>query len=333
MSLKEFVFDAAARSISAHNVQPFRLRWISEERFEVLGDRARLLPAADPHLKDLRMSAGALFETLRLSLTTKAVALSVESLKENPDLSLPFFPVLCLRLSPQPGLAADPLATQLPRRFSYRGAFQGKPATPPPAHLDLDDLRLVFLSDNGKKNDLAKLFDRVNMKFLSLPGYVEELHSWMRFSPAHPRWSRDGLNAESMALSGLETWGASVVMKPGVFSALNSLGLATALVAEGPKIRSASTVVALTGPRRGPFEAGREFLRGWLALTGLDLFGAPLSLLTDDKDALVAVKDLFGVPASSEVYNVLRVGPLPSGYRVPAPARRERAELELPEGA
>jgi hypothetical protein len=130
-----------------------------------------------------------------------------------------------------------------------------------------------------------------------------------------------------MALSGVEKWGASIVLKPRVFHFLNQLGLAGTLISEQPKITSAQAVVALCGPRQGHFEAGREFMRGWLVLTQMGLYGAPLSLLTDDRDALARCKKIFAIPEDRQVYNILRVGQLPEGYQSPQSARREKSEL------
>ena len=82
----------------------------------------------------------------------------------------------------------------------------------------------------------------------------------MRFSRRHPRWALDGLNSEAMAMSALEAAGAAAVLKPGVFEALDRIGLAAPLTTEAQVVRSAVAVVLfhrLEG--EAPLHTGRRF--------------------------------------------------------------------------
>lgn len=321
-------------SISAHNVQPFRLKWKGAASLEIWVEPERLLPVADPKNKDLIMSCGALYETLRLALAARRLSLTVGALA-SPDTRSrergnAFF-LARFDMDEQNGDAR--LADQLPRRFSYRGsftAFTGSTRDIPKERV-LDDLHLVFMTDAGAKSEIARLYDEVNLRFLSLPGYTSELASWLRLSPRHPQWKVDGLNSESMSLSKFEAWGASFIFKPYIFKTIRALGLAGPLMSEKPKVESAHAIVALAGPRQGPFEAGREMMRGWLALAEMDLHGAPLSLLTDDPRARSEVAHLFSLSNDWQIYNVLRVGRLPREYRRPEPARRNIGDLIMTE--
>ena len=65
---KQFLLENLRTAISAHNVQPFRIRFFSDTQWEILGKKSRLLPVADPHMKDFWMSFGAFVETLDIVL-------------------------------------------------------------------------------------------------------------------------------------------------------------------------------------------------------------------------------------------------------------------------
>ncbi|MDG0815473.1 hypothetical protein [Bdellovibrio svalbardensis] len=321
MIQKEQILKAASLSISAHNVQPFRLAFPSQELIEIYVDSTRLLPIGDPHFKDLRQSLGAFVETLHIALSVRGFDMEAVEIHEKPSDRQPI-----AKLKLQSSASVDSLHSQLSERFSYRGKFAQK-ASISQKVVTGERFTLEFLTDTQDIKDIAKLFDDVNYQFLTLPGYIEELYSWMRFSPSHPRWATDGLNTESMSLAGVEAWGASVVLKAAVFKFLAKLGLAKALVSEAGQIQSASGLAVILSDSDKDFDKGRAFMRGWLTLTQQGLYGAPLSLLTDDKKALEVVAGKLATKGKY-IVNVLRVGPLPKGYKRPASARLSWQQLE-----
>ena len=75
--------------------------------------------------------------------------------------------------------------------------------------------------------------------FLRDDAHRAELIEWLRLSRAHPRYQRDGLNAEAMQLSGVEAFGAGLVLGP-LFRPLDRVGLAAPLVRETGKTASAA---------------------------------------------------------------------------------------------
>jgi len=320
MVQKQEILKAATLSISAHNVQPFRLDFPAENKIDIYVEEDRLLPIGDPHFKDLRQSLGAFYETLRISLAAQGHELEVLKVLEKPEKNVPM-----AQFKINDGAKMDRLNFSLNERFSYRGKFQSKVAVPNKIHPG-EGFTIEFLTAPQDIQDIAKLYDDVNYRFLTLPGYVEELYSWMRFKPSHARWSRDGLNAESMSLSGVEAKGASIILRASVFGFLAKMGLAKPLVSEAAQIQSASALAVILCDSEKDFDKGRAFMRGWLTLTQQGLFGAPLSLLTDDKNAL----EIVGKKISTKgkyIVNVLRVGPLPANYKRPASARLPWKEL------
>ena len=70
--------------------------------------------------------------------------------------------------------------------------------------------------------------------------YQAELFDWMRLSPSHANWNRDGLNADCLAMSAVERTAARLLFRPRVFRALGKIGLARLLIAEAARVRSAA---------------------------------------------------------------------------------------------
>lgn len=318
---KEQILKAATLSISAHNVQPFRLAFPSDSEIHIYVDFQRLLPVGDPHLKDLRQSLGALIETLAIAMSAEGEGVEIIEAMQAAEQGQPM-----ARLKRTTGVPKDVLGNQLARRFSYRGKFAKKKSIQ--NHLaTTDGFTIEFLTKPADLKDVSQIFDSVNYRFLTLPGYLEELYSWMRFSSSHPKWSKDGLNTESMSLSGVEAWGASVILKKAVFDFLAKLGMAKTLVSEAGQIQSSSALAVILCKSHNDIDKGRAFMRAWLTLTEMNLFGAPLSLLTDDKPALDLVQKKLNTKGQ-EIVNVLRVGPLADSYKKPAPARLTYQEME-----
>lgn len=320
-------------SISAHNTQPFSLKQTDETTFEVWAEQARLLSVGDPHNKDFLMGLGAFVEALDLAVSPLLLNMSLVK-TEVPGNTHPKCRIAELRLQ-KATHSPDALEKQLERRFSYRGSFQ-KDLQATWAEKKITTLeagrgtRIYFINDSEQQKKIARLYDQVNLKFLRIPGYEAELFHWMRLTPRHPRYYFDGMNDQSMALNKIEALGAGLVMQPSVFSVLDQTGLAKIFVSELPKITSAATLAVVTSPLSDRVQSGRSFLRGWLKMTEQNLFGAPLSLLTDDEQALHLISSLIDLPPNRQVDNIFRVGYLPDSFNQPPRARRPVSELWEP---
>jgi hypothetical protein len=158
---------------------------------------------------------------------------------------------------------------------------------------------------------------------------ARELYSFMRFSRRDPRWKRDGLAADCMLLGGLEAWGASWVMRPGVLALLGKLGLLGMIVSEKPKVLSAARIVLVHGGAdESPFEVGRRWYRFWLALAAAGFSGVPMSALADSPRYSRELLATHPLPAGRRLINVMRLGPSPA-KPAPRSARLPPAELLL----
>jgi len=308
----------AARAPTVHNVQPARWRFGPEGAVTLFRAVGRELPVADPAGHDLRVSLGAAWEGMAIALSRRGMGLAepaaAGAAREEGGL-LPVAESVIVE-----GTGEDPLAAQVEARRSFRGRFDPAPA---------DALRRLegvggedarWVTEPAAIRAAAGMYDDAAWGFVGRAEYHAELHRWMRLSPSHPDWARDGLNADCMALSGVERAAASVLLRPRVFGVLRRLGLAKPVISEAAQTRSASALLLFTPARElDDFDVGRRFYRLWLEVTALGLAMVPMSALSDSPEARERLCREHGVPGDRRLANVLRVGRVPAGGAARSP--------------
>jgi nitroreductase len=308
----------AARAPTVHNVQPARWRFGADGRVVLYRAVDRVLPVADPTGHDVRVSLGAAWEGMSIALSRRGLGLAERELAGNAEEADGRIAAASAWLVE--GAAPDPLADFVEARRSYRGKFLPLSAEVLRRLTTIGGGDVRWMTDAARLPELARLYDEAGWSFVREPAYHAELYRWMRLSPAHPDWARDGLNAECMALSGVERAAASVLLRPRVFGALKRLGAARAVISEAAQIRSASAILLFT-PRRdvGDFDVGRLFYRLWLQVASLGAGMVPMSALADSASARERLGREHGIPADRRLANVLRVGGVPPGAAARSP--------------
>jgi len=316
--LQRALVAEAARAPTVHNVQPARWRFLPDGGVLLFRAVDRALPVADPTGHDLRVSLGAAWEGMSIALSRHGLRLSEPELSADAREEAGLAPVASARLIE--GAAPDPLAAHVEARRSYRGKF-----IPLPADV-LNRLTVIggedarWVTGGERMGELARMYDDAAYSFVREPAYHAELYRWMRLSPAHPDWGRDGLNAECMALSGVERAAASVLLRPRVFGLLRRVGAARAVISEAPQVRGASAILLFTPLREmGDFAVGRLFYRLWLEVSALGAGMVPMSALADSPATRDRLSREHGVPESRRLANVLRVGGVPPGGAARSP--------------
>jgi nitroreductase len=314
----ESLVREAARAPSVHNVQP--ARWRFEPAGDVILFRAldRTLPVADPAGHDVQASLGAAFEGMVIALSRLGFTLGAP-VPERAAQAEGCEAVVRARISG--GATLDPLAASVSERRSYRGRFtrRGARELASARTLAAEDVRVI---DDALDIRLAsKAHDDATWRFESRREYHAELWSWLRLSRRDPRYRRDGLNADCLALSGAERLAGLVLLRPFVFSVLARLRVARFLVSEASQVKSAIALVLFI-PRRSDsaFDVGRRFYRLWLEITAAGLHAVPMSASADD--AVTRARYEKDIPRDRRLANVLRVGHAPVGgvaesYRLP----------------
>lgn len=308
---------------SVHNVQPARWRIVDHATIDLFEDTTTRLSVGDPRGNDAAISLGAAAEGLRLAASRLGV--SLETRQSPPQTDAGLVPVARYALV-ETSIAADPLAVQVAQRASWRGDFASIGAADRADAQRLVGLDSAVVSDPQALSDAARIFDVASYGFVRDDPFRAELRSWMRFTPRHPRWDRDGLNAAAMALSRIEAIGASVVLGP-AFGVLDRIGLAPGLLAEGKKIAAAAGLVVFHRPTaEAPFDSGAAFYRLWLRIEGAGFGAAVLAALADDPAAAQDIARMADVPQENRIVSAFRIGRRPTGAAVER-ARRDLAEI------
>jgi hypothetical protein len=284
-----------SRAPSAHNTQPWTLRYASDQ--VMLGfDPARWLAVSDPTRRDLELSLGAFAEAVLIAAAEDGLALRFEGDR--------FVPAETIYETPFTGADLEH------RRTSRLAYAPGRIEDLTAARAQLrDGERLHELSARS----VVELFSRADRHVYKTPPVVEELRAWLRLDPADPRYVEDGLNAECLDLSRLEARALSVALRPRVLPFVRR-----ALTAASSRVLARDhSILVLEGPRDDVRESGRSLLRLWLALDRDGYRTQPLSQLIDSDETLATLADRLGVP-SERLLAVFRAG------RSPEPARSHR---------
>jgi nitroreductase len=302
---------------NVHNTQPTRWRLEAEGSVLVLEDTTRRLTVGDPSGRDAAISHGAAIEGFAMASAARGIGVCVEPLERPADHGLR--PVARLTLNFNGAAETDELRAFVPVRRTYRGAFV---PTGQPSALDslaaVEDVRLVRTPEGVAR--LAQLNDAASLGVFRDRAYRAELLSWMRLSRRDPRWSVDGLNAEAMEMSGVVAAAAGVVLRPGIFEALDRIGAVRLFVAEVDVVKSAQAVALFHRPvTEGPLQTGRRFYRLWLEFARLGLSASPMAVLADNEFTRAIIAREFQLPADRRLITTFRLGIAPSRKLSPKP--------------
>ncbi|MHA7775233.1 hypothetical protein [Roseibium sp. M-1] len=312
------IAEEANLAPSVHNTQP--TRWQRDGTGALLLTLAadRLLAVGDPKGQDARFSGGTALRGTVLALARQGLGVKGWEIDGGKAR---------LEFGGEPAAAPD--LGLLQKRTTWRGGFSKTSAANLADLTDICNRRsdVTLAAESGQIHRLAELNDMSSLGIMRNPAFRAELCHWMRFTRSDPRWSKDGLSAEALAMSGFEARAAQIVLRRPVFEMLDRLGLGKAIVSEGAKTRSATGLATFHRPRdEDCWTSGMHFYDFWIALTAAGLAAWPMAVLADDPDANREVVRLLGLPETDRLITVLRVGPHP-GARQPAKARLGAAEL------
>lgn len=325
--------EEARRAPSVHNIQPARWALAGAGSLALYADPIRRLPVADPTGHDVRVSLGAACEGMVIALARRGYVAGEVELRPDAGSTAAaeaYGPPAAL-ISFECGSLPDPLAAAVFQRATYRGTFlRTEPSALDRLTRKLETSGHVVIRDRTRIREMAALADCSSDEFLLDQGYWRETWQWLRLSKSDPRWDRDGLNAESLALNSIERILGRVLMAPPAFESMRRLGLAHALTSEGSKIESAGALVLFTAPtNEDPFDIGRSFYRSWLEATACSLALCPISVLADSKRANAEICRLFPLPAARRLVNVFRLGAAPTGFPARLTPRLPAEELVI----
>ena len=296
---------------SVHNTQPTRWRRISETEVLVCDVAARHLAVWDPTGRDAQVSHGAAIEGFALACSARGITATVSQPSDLSEGDV-------ARIVLSQGATPDPLQPYVHVRRTYRGRFLS--AAPNALDRIAEERDVVVVRAKDGIAHVAAVYDTASLSTFRDAAFRAELLSWMRLSRQDPRWTRDGLNAQAMEMSGLEAAGAGFVLRPGVFETLDRLGLASGFVAEAKVVCSAAGILLFHRPLDdAPLETGRRYYRLWLSITKSGLSAAPMAVLADDPKAASEMSRSFNLLTGRRLITALLVGRAPERNLPPKP--------------
>ncbi|WP_194814957.1 nitroreductase [Nocardia sp. XZ_19_385] len=299
------------RAPSAHNTQPWTLTY-RDDHVEIGWEPDRALPVSDSGARDLMMSLGAFVESCLIACADSGLAIAFESDPADRRIG---------RLVAAPVTYETPYSSDdLHRRTTHRGRYRPGPLSKTlrsrltgianAAHAELR-----FLPCDAASS-LVRQADR---HLFSTPPVVRELRDWLRLTPHHPRYRRDGLTAAALGLTRFESRGLRVALTG--YPVLRPLGLPRLLAAQTRFDDDGELFVLIADPA-DPIEAGRVLLRIWLELSRHDHTTHPLSQIIDCPATRADLGDLLGIADPDSMLHIARAG---RPATLPAPSFRRPA--------
>jgi nitroreductase len=327
MSVWTSLLQNAIHSPSPHNVQPWRVRILSDNEADLLIDSQRTLPKEDPTGSFIILTMGMFIEALRLLASNQGLRLehsmyhepawyAVEILKTREHTFFPFArmslardesvlstfdPTLLLkrrtaRITLQPDLLPDSTVQQF-KALAHQWEQRYEQTTDP-----------LLIERILAKNTEALFAD------LNNPHYHDEIVEWFRFTDAAAQATRDGLDYRCMNTSRSAYWLSARVPK------LLELPVARTILAR--KYRSQLGLVPTIGMLAGEFwkpasafKTGSFLMQFWLATAVHNLYIHPYGNLVTNNAASAWLRQETGIENIWLIFKIGYSGEPPKSYR------------------
>ncbi|HEY6805260.1 MAG TPA: hypothetical protein VI306_16915 [Pyrinomonadaceae bacterium] len=331
MSVWTDLLTTAVRAPSPHNVQPWRLRIVSDDEADLFIDSSRTLPKEDPTGSFIILTMGMFLEALRLLAANNGFALTYDNYHEPawyaaeiPKLTQQtFLPFARLRLTPTTQSDFDP-SLFLKRRTSRLSL------KPDPIPNDIiknlkllaneSDQRFEVVMDQDAIERILEKNVEALFEDLNNPLYHDEIVEWFRFTDSSSNKTRDGLDYRCMNTSRSAFWLSARVPQ------LLKLPVTSQILAK--VYRSQLGLVPTIGMLSGEFwEAEKAFATGsflmrfWLETAKYNLYLHPYGNLVTNKKAAAWLHKETGIP---DIWLIFKIG-----YSAVPPKSHRRSVEEI----
>jgi nitroreductase len=335
-SLWHTILSIARHAPSPHNVQPWRVQLISDDRAELFIDGARTLPKEDFTGSFLISAMGMFIEAIgllaaphgrrvewQLHRPVEAFA-AIVSQPTTPEL-IPFATLHLVAAADALDSTLDDPATLMLARRTSRISMKPTPV-PDAAVTQLAALanawghRYTHLTGEAVIEPILGTNIDAVFHDMNVAHYHDEITAWFRFSERATTLHRDGLDWRCMNLSRGEFWMSARLSKILLFAPTRFFFKR--------RYRSQLGHVPAVGILSGDFfnpsnalESGRFLLRFWLLLTRLGLYLHPYGNLVTNADAAVWLERRTQVPQAWLVFKI--------GYSDVPPQSQRRALADI----
>jgi nitroreductase len=289
------ILSVARHAPSPHNVQPWRIKLLSDREAELYIDGARTLPKEDFTGSFLLSAMGMFIEAINLLAAPHGMCLEYRlhqsadwfAARACADHVAEFIPFAYLQLVDSATEASPYSPSLFLKRRTCRISLHTTPvaenAVAALSALAQDRGHCYLQTDTPQQIDriLARNIDAV-FHDMNVAGYHDEITSWFRFTDRTALQHRDGLDWRCMNLSRSEFWLSARLPRLLLFPLTRALFKA--------RYRQQLGVVPAIGMLSGKFfvaenavESGRFLMRFWLETARLGLYLHPYgNLVTND---------------------------------------------------
>jgi hypothetical protein len=317
MKLWRELLEVAVHCPSPHNVQPWRVRIVSETEAELSIEKRRTLPKEDVTGSFIILTMGMFIEALKILAANRHFELTYELLSE-PSMYTPkhieaakgeLLPFARLRLMQSTSAHPDyDDSLFLKRRTSRIELLPTK--VPGDAARALTELARKWNQSYEQCTDPATIewiMERNTealFEDLNAPQYHDEIVEWFRFTDRSSRKKRDGLDYRCMNTSRAAFW------TTGRLPFLLRLPVTSALLARiyRRQLGLIPTLGVLSGAFWAPeaaIETGRFLVRFWLETARHSLYIHPFGNLVTNRRAAARCQEKLGV---ENIWLVFKVG-------------------------
>ena len=314
------LLETAIYAPSPHNVQPWRLRIVSNDSADLLIEKHRTLPKEDPTGSFIILTMGLFIQALKIIAANDSMKLDFqfykplseftpEHIAKAKDELLPFAKLTLAqqsaRTSDEPVYENALFLTRRTSRLSY---------LPEPIPEDLvqtlstlartwgqtyKQVTTADIIEHVLKRNIEAVFEDLNN-----PAYHGEIVEWFRFSDHSSRRNRDGLDYRCMNSSRISFWLAARVPQ------LLQLPVTSSVLKKiyRRQLGHVPTIGMLAGPfwqAESAFQTGRFSMCFWLELAKHDLYIHPYGNLVTNKAAAEWCRQLLAVP---QIWLIFRIG-------------------------
>jgi hypothetical protein len=331
MSVWTNLLATAARAPSPHNVQPWRVRIVSDREADLFIDSARTLPKEDPTGSFIILTMGMFIEALRLLAANQGFALTHDNYHEPawyaaeiPTLTKQtFLPFARLRLTKTTLSDFDP-SLFLKRRTSRLSL---KPDLVPTDVIDKlkllakeSDQRFEVILDQAAIERILAKNTEALFEDLNNPSYHDEIVEWFRFTDRSSSETRDGLDYRCMNTSRSAFWLSARVPQ------LLKLPVTSQVLAKvyRSQLGQVPTIGMLAGDfwdSAKAFATGSFLMRFWLETAKYNLYIHPYGNMVTNQNAAAWLLEETGIP---DIWLIFKLG-----YSAEPPKSHRRSVEEI----
>jgi len=317
MSIWTDLLETAVHAPSPHNVQPWRIRILSETEADLFIDSARTLPKEDTTGSFIILTMGMFIEALRILAANKGRHLkhstyhepswyAREILNTRGQVFLPFARLeLTATTISDTGIEAAAFLKRRTSRISLKpDPIPGEKVQSLKSLAESWSQRFEVITEKDSIERILKKNTEAVFEDLNNHDYHDEIVEWFRFTDKKSKETRDGLDYRCMNTSRTAFWLSARAPQ------LLQLPLTGALLAKvyRSQLGMVPTIGMLAGEFWAPesaFATGSFLMQFWLATATHNLYIHPYGNLVTNKPAAAWLLKETGVP---DIWLIFKIG-------------------------